>query len=103
MRTWPNIFPIFFVYRDPTCALNMERLLEARILSAVDLRRSLGLPSVHTNAYRLINSEGDRYILFLSLDLCYMVKVTKGTMSRSIITRSVISAELFGLLVLEYI
>ncbi|KAG8069923.1 hypothetical protein GUJ93_ZPchr0006g41933 [Zizania palustris] len=46
--------------RDPTCALNMERLLEARILSAVDLRRSLGLPSVHTNAYRLINSEGDR-------------------------------------------
>ncbi|TVU32782.1 hypothetical protein EJB05_24538, partial [Eragrostis curvula] len=46
--------------RDPTCALNMERLLEARILSAVNLRRSLGLPSANTNAYRLINSEGDR-------------------------------------------
>ncbi|KAG2648848.1 hypothetical protein PVAP13_1NG067800 [Panicum virgatum] len=46
--------------RDPTCALNMERLLEARISSAVDLRRSLGLPSANTNAYRLINSEGDR-------------------------------------------
>ncbi|KAG2656341.1 hypothetical protein PVAP13_1KG076100 [Panicum virgatum] len=46
--------------RDPTCALNMERLLKARISSAVDLRRSLGLPSANTNAYRLINSEGDR-------------------------------------------
>ncbi|OEL16331.1 Ribosomal RNA large subunit methyltransferase I [Dichanthelium oligosanthes] len=46
--------------RDPTCALNMERLLKARISSAVDLRRSLGLPSADTNAYRLINSEGDR-------------------------------------------
>ncbi|CAD6251720.1 unnamed protein product [Miscanthus lutarioriparius] len=46
--------------RDPTCTLNMERLLEARISSAVDLRRSLGLPSADTNAYRLINSEGDR-------------------------------------------
>ncbi|KAJ1278109.1 hypothetical protein BS78_04G054000 [Paspalum vaginatum] len=46
--------------RDPTCALNMERLLESRISSAVDLRRSLGLPSANTNAYRLINSEGDR-------------------------------------------
>ncbi|KAL6629936.1 hypothetical protein ACP70R_029701 [Stipagrostis hirtigluma subsp. patula] len=46
--------------RYPTCALNMERLLEARISSAVDLRRSLGLPSANTNAYRLINSEGDR-------------------------------------------
>ncbi|PWZ24853.1 Ribosomal RNA large subunit methyltransferase I [Zea mays] len=46
--------------RDPTCALNMERLLEARISSAVGLRHSLGLPSADTNAYRLINSEGDR-------------------------------------------
>uniref|UniRef100_A0ACD5V8Y2 Uncharacterized protein n=1 Tax=Avena sativa TaxID=4498 RepID=A0ACD5V8Y2_AVESA len=46
--------------RDPTCALNMERLLEERISSAVDLRRSLGFPSINTNAYRLINSEGDR-------------------------------------------
>ncbi|XP_051194688.1 uncharacterized protein [Lolium perenne] len=46
--------------RDPTSALNMEILLEERITSAVDLRRSLGLPSTNTNAYRLINSEGDR-------------------------------------------
>ncbi|KAF8691209.1 hypothetical protein HU200_040329 [Digitaria exilis] len=46
--------------RDPACALNMERLLEARISSAVDLRRRLDLPSADTNAYRLINSEGDR-------------------------------------------
>jgi 23S rRNA G2069 N7-methylase RlmK/C1962 C5-methylase RlmI len=43
----------------------MERLLEARISSAVDLRRSLGLPSANTNAYRLINSEGDRSVLSL--------------------------------------
>ncbi|QCD85980.1 ribosomal RNA large subunit methyltransferase I [Vigna unguiculata] len=28
--------------------------------AAVEVRRRLGLPSVHTNAYRLINSEGDR-------------------------------------------
>ncbi|KAL1357278.1 uncharacterized protein [Arachis hypogaea] len=45
---------------DSSCALNMEKLLEKRINEAVDLRRRLGLPSVHTNAYRLINSEGDR-------------------------------------------
>uniref|UniRef100_A0A803MZ73 PUA domain-containing protein n=1 Tax=Chenopodium quinoa TaxID=63459 RepID=A0A803MZ73_CHEQI len=46
--------------RDPTCALNMERLLEHRINAATDLRRQLGLPSINTNAYRLVNSEGDR-------------------------------------------
>ncbi|KAK7257001.1 hypothetical protein RIF29_30657 [Crotalaria pallida] len=45
---------------DSSCALNMEKLLETRIDSAVELRGSLGLPSVDTNAYRLINSEGDR-------------------------------------------
>ncbi|WJX87504.1 hypothetical protein P8452_69689 [Trifolium repens] len=45
---------------DSACALNMEKLLETRIDAAVELRRRLGLPSVHTNAYRLINSEGDR-------------------------------------------
>jgi 23S rRNA G2069 N7-methylase RlmK/C1962 C5-methylase RlmI len=55
----------FVVSRDPTCALNMERLLEARISSAVDLRRSLCLPSANTNDYRLINSEGDRCVLSL--------------------------------------
>jgi len=38
----------------------MEKLIETRIDAAVEVRRRLGLPSVHTNAYRLINSEGDR-------------------------------------------
>ena len=47
-------------FRNPSCALNIEKLLEARIDAAVELRRRLGLPSAHTNAYRLINSEGDR-------------------------------------------
>lgn len=46
--------------REPTCALNMERLLEHRINVATDLRRHLRLPSINTNAYRLVNSEGDR-------------------------------------------
>ncbi|XP_020227536.1 uncharacterized protein LOC109808804 [Cajanus cajan] len=45
---------------DSSCALNMEKLIETRVDAAVELRRRLGLPSVHTNAYRLINSEGDR-------------------------------------------
>ncbi|KAJ6802171.1 uncharacterized protein M6B38_179190 [Iris pallida] len=46
--------------RDPFCALNMEKLLEARFDAAMDLRNKMGLPSADTNAYRLINSEGDR-------------------------------------------
>ncbi|KAJ9673116.1 hypothetical protein PVL29_026410 [Vitis rotundifolia] len=46
--------------RDPSCALNMEKLLETRIDAAIELRRNLGLPSANTNAYRLVNSEGDR-------------------------------------------
>ncbi|GMY33138.1 ribosomal RNA large subunit methyltransferase I isoform X2 [Fagus crenata] len=46
--------------RDPLCVLNMEKLLEARIDAARELRKSLGLPSANTNAYRLVNSEGDR-------------------------------------------
>ncbi|KAH9619710.1 hypothetical protein KSS87_005341 [Heliosperma pusillum] len=45
---------------DPSCALNMERLLQQRINAATDLRNQLGLPSPNTNAYRLVNSEGDR-------------------------------------------
>lgn len=48
------------VVRDPSCALSMENLLEVRIHAATQLRRCLGLPSAHTNAYRLVNSEGDR-------------------------------------------
>ncbi|KAK9086108.1 hypothetical protein Sjap_026519 [Stephania japonica] len=46
--------------RDLSSALNMEKLLERRIDEAIELRRSLGLPSAFTNAYRLVNSEGDR-------------------------------------------
>ncbi|KAK4839060.1 hypothetical protein QYF36_018768 [Acer negundo] len=46
--------------RDPSCALNMEKLIESRINAAIDLRKRLGIPSASTNAYRLINSEGDR-------------------------------------------
>ncbi|KAI3496610.1 hypothetical protein L1887_38979 [Cichorium endivia] len=45
---------------DPSCALNMEKLLETRIDAAIKLRKNLGLPSANTNAYRLVNSEGDR-------------------------------------------
>ena len=47
----------------------MEKLLKARISSAVDLRGSLGLPSANTNAYRLINSEGDRYMPNLPMEV----------------------------------
>ncbi|OMO77893.1 Pseudouridine synthase/archaeosine transglycosylase [Corchorus olitorius] len=46
--------------RDPSCMLDMEKLLETRINAAIELRRGLGLPSATTNAYRLVNSEGDR-------------------------------------------
>ncbi|KAJ4705761.1 Ribosomal RNA large subunit methyltransferase I [Melia azedarach] len=46
--------------KDPLCALNMKKLLQTRIDAAIKLRRRLGLPSADTNAYRLVNSEGDR-------------------------------------------
>ncbi|XP_051125301.1 uncharacterized protein LOC127247492 [Andrographis paniculata] len=46
--------------RDPCSVLDMDRLLETRINDAVELRGLLGLPSAKTNAYRLVNSEGDR-------------------------------------------
>ncbi|XP_020528561.1 uncharacterized protein LOC18443228 isoform X2 [Amborella trichopoda] len=46
--------------RDSSSILNMEKLLETRIDDAIDLRRRIGLPSGVTNAYRLVNSEGDR-------------------------------------------
>lgn len=52
----------------------MEKLLEARIDAAVELRKSLGLPSAITNAYRLVNSEGDRYQLdFISITSSILV------------------------------
>ncbi|GFS36644.1 S-adenosyl-L-methionine-dependent methyltransferases superfamily protein [Actinidia rufa] len=47
------------VARDPSCALDVEKLLETRIHEATQMRRSLGLPSSITSAYRLVNSEGD--------------------------------------------
>ncbi|KAJ8627790.1 hypothetical protein MRB53_021097 [Persea americana] len=46
--------------RDPSCALDMNKLLESRIDAAIELRKNVGLPSSDTNAYRLVNSEGDR-------------------------------------------
>ncbi|XVF87910.1 hypothetical protein PTKIN_Ptkin19aG0006200 [Pterospermum kingtungense] len=46
--------------RDPSCALDLRKLLETRIYAAMELRRGLGLPSATTNTYRLVNSEGDR-------------------------------------------
>ncbi|KAK4756518.1 hypothetical protein SAY87_006645 [Trapa incisa] len=46
--------------RDPSCVLDMERLIQKRLEESVDLRKNLGLPSSKTNAYRLVNSEGDR-------------------------------------------
>ncbi|KAL6546934.1 hypothetical protein OROMI_022655 [Orobanche minor] len=46
--------------RDASCALDLEGLLENRINAAVALRERVGLPSAKTNAFRLVNSEGDR-------------------------------------------
>lgn len=46
--------------REPECVLNMEMLLQSRVSAAVTLRKLLGLPSNHTNVFRLVNSEGDR-------------------------------------------
>ncbi|KAL0363067.1 UNVERIFIED_CONTAM: Ribosomal RNA large subunit methyltransferase I [Sesamum calycinum] len=46
--------------RDPSCVLNVDKLLETRINDAVALRERLRLPSSRTDAYRLVNSEGDR-------------------------------------------
>ncbi|GKC70695.1 ribosomal RNA large subunit methyltransferase I, partial [Tanacetum coccineum] len=40
--------------------LDVENLLETRINAAIKLRSNLGLPSSTTNAFRLVNSEGDR-------------------------------------------
>ncbi|KAL7130566.1 hypothetical protein ABFS83_13G142400 [Erythranthe nasuta] len=46
--------------RDPSSVLNVDALLENRINAAIELRERIGLPSAKTNAYRLVNSEGDR-------------------------------------------
>ncbi|CAM6129373.1 unnamed protein product [Calypogeia fissa] len=46
--------------RDPSCVLDMERIIQSRVAGAVELRKQLDLPSKDTNVYRLVNSEGDR-------------------------------------------
>lgn len=46
----------------------MEKLVETRIDAAIRLRKNLGLPSAHTNAFRLVNSEGDRYYILSFVD-----------------------------------
>lgn len=45
---------------DDSVVLNLPALLDVRLGEAVQLRACLGLPSTTTNAYRLVNSEGDR-------------------------------------------
>jgi hypothetical protein len=40
--------------------LSLEDVIASRIRSAKGLRRACDLPNTHTNAYRLINGEGDR-------------------------------------------
>lgn len=40
----------------------METLLLSRFSAARKLRKTLGLPSDHTNVFRLVNSEGDRQV-----------------------------------------
>ena len=52
----------------------MERLLESRINAAADLRRILGLPCSNTNAYRLVNSEGDR-LVNQTLEACLLTQM----------------------------
>ena len=46
--------------RQPDLVLDLERLLRARFASAVRARRALGFPNAETDAFRLLNSEGDR-------------------------------------------
>ncbi|KAL3691593.1 hypothetical protein R1sor_005244 [Riccia sorocarpa] len=47
------------ILNDPSCFMDMERLIQTRISAAVELRKLLDLPSNETNVYRLVNSEGD--------------------------------------------
>lgn len=52
------------VNRDPSCTLDMEKLIQLRINAATDMRKRLELPRSDTNAYRLVNSEGDRHVVW---------------------------------------
>nr|GEZ63722.1 S-adenosyl-L-methionine-dependent methyltransferases superfamily protein [Tanacetum cinerariifolium] len=56
-----SMFCVRLMQHDLTSdPLNVENLLETRINAAIQLRNNLGLPSSTTNAFRLVNSEGDR-------------------------------------------
>jgi hypothetical protein len=44
----------------PRCVQSSGEVVEYRLLSALATRRACGLPSEGTNAYRLVNGEGDR-------------------------------------------
>lgn len=45
---------------EEECVLDIRRILHKRIKEAVNLRAVLKLPNDHTDAYRLINSDGDK-------------------------------------------
>lgn len=44
---------------EPRALPDTPNLLRRRLVRAADLRKQVGLPSEETNAYRLVNSEGD--------------------------------------------
>ncbi|KAF9596519.1 hypothetical protein IFM89_012250 [Coptis chinensis] len=54
-----------FLHRDTFIFCYFKRRSSGpyRIDAAIELRRFLGLPSIHTNAYRLVNSEGDSSVI----------------------------------------
>ncbi len=54
--------------REEDLPLDPEGIITARIATAAALRKGLGLPTAATNAYRLVNSEGD-YLSGLTVDL----------------------------------
>ncbi|KAL2641303.1 hypothetical protein R1flu_008890 [Riccia fluitans] len=47
------------ILKDPSCFMDMERLIQTRISASIELRKMPGLPGPETNAYRLINTDGD--------------------------------------------
>nr|KAJ0185986.1 hypothetical protein LSAT_V11C900501450 [Lactuca sativa] len=59
---WLWVSYIGLALSNPSCALDVEKVLETRIDATIRLRKSLGLPSANTNAYRLVNSEGNRLL-----------------------------------------
>ncbi len=53
-----SAIPVRLYARDPTAHIDAA-LIATRIREAVELRRSIGLPSDATDAYRLVHAEGD--------------------------------------------